>query len=177
MPEQEIAMHASPTRFRIPSTLRLFVAGVVAATLSLGAIGSTEYGAKVKSAMSELKVKANKLGSPKLEGENLYFGPAKINGNFEVVDTLKAQHGGTATLFVKKGDAFVRVSTNVMKDGKRAVGTQLDPNGPAVAAIRQGNPYYGVVDILGKLYDTGYEPIKTEKGDVIGVYYVGYMLE
>lgn len=33
---------------------------------------------------------------------------------------------------------------------------------------------YGVVDILGKQYDTGYEPIKNPSGEIIGVYYFGY---
>ena len=41
----------------------------------------------------------------------------------------------------------------------------------------QGNAFYGMVDILGKIYDTGYEPIKGDGGAIIGVYYVGYMME
>ncbi|MFZ2855172.1 MAG: Cache 3/Cache 2 fusion domain-containing protein [Rhodocyclaceae bacterium] len=133
--------------------------------------------AKVKESMSTMKAEAAKLGSPKVDGENLYFGSTKINGDFTLVDAVKAKHGGTATFFVKKGNGFVRVSTNVMKDGNRAVGTPLDPNGPASAAIRQGNAYHGIVDILGKLFDTGYEPIKTAKGEIIGIYYVGYLME
>jgi hypothetical protein len=43
------------------------------------------------------------------------------------------------------------------------------------AAVRTGKPYYGDANILGKTYDTGYEPIKDSSGNVIGVYYVGYM--
>jgi hypothetical protein len=117
------------------------------------------------------------LGAPRLDGENLFFGSSKINGDFTVVDSIKAKQGGTATLFIKKGNSFVRVSTNVMRGADRAVGTPLDPNGPAFAANSKGNAYYGIVDILGKLYDTGYEPIKTAKGDVIGIYYVGYPME
>jgi hypothetical protein len=64
-----------------------------------------------------------------------------------------------------------------MKEGKRAVGTPLDPAGPAIAAIKQNNPYYGMVDILGKIYDTGYEPIKSASGEVIGIYYIGFLME
>lgn len=160
------------------SMAMLLVAGFVAGGLALPAISAdTAYTAKVKTAMVELKANANKLGVPKVDGDALMFGGSKINENFALVDALKAKHGGTATFFVKKGNAFVRVSTNVMNNGKRAVGTQLDPSGPAIAAIRQGNAYYGVVDILGKLYDTGYEPIKTDSGDVVGIYYVGYLME
>lgn len=159
------------------SMAMLFVFGLVAGGTSLVARADTEYAAKVKTAMSAMKAEAGKLGTPKVEGDTLFFGSTKINNNFELVDSLKAKFGGTATFFVKKGSSFVRVSTNVMKDGNRAVGTQLDPSGPAMAALRQGNAFYGIVDILGKMYDTGYEPIKTAKGEIIGIYYVGYLME
>lgn len=159
------------------SVAMLFVMGLVASGLSFSAKADTAFTAKVKGAMAAMKTEAGKLGAPKLDGETLYFGTTKINGNFELVDSLKSKFGGTATFFAKKGDGFVRISTNVMKDGNRAVGTQLDPSGPAIAAIRQGNTYYGIVDILGKLYDTGYEPIKTAKSEIIGVYYVGQLME
>lgn len=131
----------------------------------------------VKTAMQALKDETAKLGPAKLEGEALNFGAKAVNGDFSVVDQVKAKHGGTATLFAKKGNNFVRVSTNVMKDGARAVGTILDPSGPAYAAINQDKAYYGMVDILGKIYDTGYEPIRSDAGAVIGVYYVGYPME
>ncbi|WP_274608271.1 Cache 3/Cache 2 fusion domain-containing protein [Paraburkholderia sp. PGU19] len=53
-----------------------------------------------------------------------------MNNNFTVVDEVKQEKGGTATLFVKSGDDFVRVATNVQKDdGLRAIGTVLDPKG------------------------------------------------
>lgn len=145
--------------------------------LSLAAISAHAQNANVKAAMESLKADLNKLGAPHLEGENLFFGSSKINGDFTIVDAVKAKHGGTATVFVKKGTNYVRISTNVMKGGARAVGTPLDPTGPAKAAIDQNKAYYGMVDILGKMYDTGYEPIKTAKGETIGVYYVGYPLE
>ncbi|CAG9172613.1 hypothetical protein LMG23994_02449 [Cupriavidus pinatubonensis] len=60
-------------------------------------------------------------------------------------------------------------------DGSRAIGTVLDPKGKAIAAIRGGGAFYGEVDILGKPYITGYEPIRDPGGKIIGVYYVGYI--
>jgi hypothetical protein len=132
---------------------------------------------KVATSLEFLKGELNKLGAPKLEGDDLFFGSSKINGDFSVVDRVKAKNGGTATVFAKKGNNYIRISTNVMKGDARAVGTPLDPSGPAKAAIDQGKPFYGPVDILGKIFDTGYEPIKNAKGEIIGVYYVGYSLE
>jgi hypothetical protein len=150
---------------------------LVASLGFLGVPAQAADDAKVKTAMQTLKDETAKMGPAKLEGDALYFGNTKINDNFAVVDDVKAKHGGTATLFIKKGNNFVRVSTNVMKDGARAVGTILDPAGPAFAALNQGNAFYGMVDILGKIYDTGYEPIKSDAGAAIGIYYVGYAME
>lgn len=138
----------------------------------------------VQAAMQLLKSKAAALGTPSLKGEEvvagktipaLHFGNTKMNNNFALVDDVQKEKGGTATLFVKSGDEFVRVATNVKKDdGSRAVGTVLDPKGKAYAAIAKGESFFGEADILGKPYVTGYEPIRDASNAVIGVYYVGY---
>src|SRR5258707_11682589 len=106
----------------------------------------------------------------------IHFGTTKMNNNFVLVDEVQKEAGGTATIFVKSGDEFVRVATNVKKDdGSRAIGTILDPKGKAIAAIAKGESYFGEADILGKPYVTGYEPIRDASSKVIGVYYVGYL--
>jgi hypothetical protein len=97
--------------------------------------------------MESLKGMTAKMGTPKVEGKEvvggkdapaLYFGTATINNNFEIVDAVGKEDGKemTATLFVKSGDEYVRVSTNVPKpDGSgRAIGTVLV--GPALEAIK-----------------------------------------
>ena len=139
----------------------------------------------VEAAMQLLKSEAATLGGPSVKGEEavaaktvpaLYFGETKMNNDFALVDEVQTKMGGTATIFVKNGDEFVRVATNVKKDdGSRAIGTVLDPKGKAIAAISKGESFYGDVDILGKPYTTGYEPIRNASNDIIGVYYVGYL--
>ena len=99
-------------------------------------------------------------------------------GNFDIVDYVTHQAGGTATFFTKDGPRFVRVATNVKKaDGSRAVGTELDRNNKAYAAVSHGEAYYGVVDILGTAYFTGYDVLTGKTGEVIGLTYVGYKVE
>ena len=44
-----------------------------------------------------------------------------------------------------------------------------------IVSINKNEAFYGEVDILGKPYVTGYEPIHDGSGAVIGIYYVGYM--
>jgi hypothetical protein len=141
--------------------------------------------AKVKASMAALKSKAEKIGPAKIEGTDtvagktvpaVLFGSKKQNNNFDLVDEVVKEHGGTATIFVKSGEEYVRVATNVKKDdGSRAIGTILDPNGKAIVAIREGKPFYGEVTILEKPYLTGYEPMRDASNNIIGIYYVGYM--
>src|SRR5215203_192192 len=167
-----------------------FIVGVIAAgcfiaTAALLPSSGNAQMDNVKTSMLALKAKTAKLGVPKIEGKDpvagrdapaLYFGTTKMNNFFGVVDEVVEENGGTATLFVKAGDEYVRVATNVKKDdGSRAVGTVLDPNGLAIAMIKKGEAYYGKATILGKPYITGYEPIKDASGNVIGIYYVGYV--
>ena len=99
-----------------------------------------------------------------------------MNNNFNLVDDVVKQAQGTATIFVKSGDEYVRVATNVKKDdGSRAIGTILDPKGKAIESIKKNEAFYGEVDILGKPYITGYKPIRDSSQNVIGIYYVGYL--
>lgn len=138
----------------------------------------------VQTALQLLKSKAAMLAPPSIKGEEavagkivpaLYFGGTKMNNNFALVDEVQKEKGGTATIFVKNGEEFVRVATNVRKDdGSRAVGTILDPKGKAIAAIAKGESFFGEVDILSRPYITGYEPIRDADDNIIGVYYVGY---
>jgi hypothetical protein len=157
----------------------------VAATPLLRVSARAQDMDKVHKSMDLLKAEAAKLGAPKLDGTDavagktvpaIYFGSTKINNNFDLVDDVVKQMGGTATIFVKSGDEYVRVSTNVKKDdGSRAIGTILDPKGKAIVSINKNEAFFGDVDILGKPYITGYDPIHDGSGAVIGIYYVGYL--
>jgi hypothetical protein len=163
----------------------ILTAGCFITTATLTPSVGNAQADNVKASIGALKAKTAKLGAPKIEGKDpvagkdvpaLYFGATRMNNSFDVVDAVVKENGGTATLFVKAGDEYVRVATNVKKDdGSRAVGTILDPNGPAIAMIKKGEAYYGEAPILGKPYVTGYEPIKDASGNVIGIYYAGYL--
>ncbi len=148
---------------------------------------NTTYLSLVHSSMAVLRMFCQEQGDPHLDSiirpdgsseKVLFFGDMPATKDEALVDKVKEMMGGTATIFVKRDDAFVRISTNVLKpDGTRAVGTILDPDGPAAAAIRKGEAFYGVTDILGRPYITGYEPIRSSEGEIIGLFYVGYLLE
>jgi hypothetical protein len=158
--------------------------GLIATPMLMPSAGNAQD-ARVAKSMAALKDQTAKLGAPKLEGSEpvggkdapaLYFGSTKMNNNFTVVDEVAKEDGRgmAATLFVRGGDEYIRVATNVPKpDGSgRAIGTVLA--GPALESIQAGKPYYGKAPILGVPYVTGYEPIKDASGTIIGVYFVGY---
>src|SRR5262249_44803491 len=134
----------------------LLAAGCFVATSALMSPGNAQADPKVAKAMAILKAETAKLGAPKVEGTDqtadkttpaLYFGSTKVNNDFTIVDKVKAEAGGTATLFVKSGDDYVRVSTNVPGSVHgRALGTILDPRGKAIVNINKGEAFYGEVD-------------------------------
>jgi hypothetical protein len=160
------------------SFLLLCVASFAALFLSTRAFASDpSLTAKIQAAMAEFKSGTASLGAPRLDGNTLLIGTSRMNGNYTLVDALKEKHGCTATIFARRGENFIRIATNVIKeDGSRAVGTPLDPKGPAIAAIRENRAYYGEAEILGSRYETAYEPLRDETGQVIGILYVGYKI-
>ena len=104
----------------------------------------------------------------------LKTGTADLNMEFGVVDKFTAISNIPATIFVKNGDEFVRISTSVKKEnGERAVGTMLDRANPAYALLKTGKSYTGIATLFGKDYITNYDPIKDSTGNVIGVMFVG----
>ena len=107
-------------------------------------------------------------------GELSSYGSA-VNNDFTAVDKFTKNTGGVATVFVKKGDDFQRVTTSLKKqDGERALGTLLDRNHPAYKLVLAGQTYTGPAVLFGKAYLTHYDPIKDSSGKVVGIFFVGH---
>jgi len=97
-----------------------------------------------------------------------------ITGDTQMVDSLSKDAGVVATVFAKKGDDFVRVSTNILNDkGDRAIGTMLGKDSVAYADVIKGKDYSGQANILNKPYLTAYKPLFDKNGQVIGLLFVG----
>ena len=156
----------------------------VRSTLNLG---NEFYRRQCLMAISTLRRETLDLGLPHLEGTikvgdttapNLAFGTTLMGLNFTIVDRIKNLMEGTATIFVRDGDRFVRITTNVQTaSGQRALGTILNPQGAAIKELLQGRNFVGAVDILGNSFITEYDPITDANGQVIGAWYVGYPIE
>lgn len=102
-------------------------------------------------------------------------GEVVLNNNFAVPDRFFSTTGGTiATVFARRGDDFVRVTTSLKKqNGERAVGTLLDRAGGAYAAVQAGRSYRALTWLFGKPYMSKYEPVRDAAGKIVGALYVG----
>ncbi|WP_077735745.1 methyl-accepting chemotaxis protein [Bacillus sonorensis] len=107
-------------------------------------------------------------GDWEIKDDKLYKGSTLMNDNEEIVDQIGQDTGDTITIFQND----TRVSTNVMKDGKRAVGTKVSSE-VANVVLKEGKNYYGKANVAGKMYQTAYMPIKDRTGKVIGIFYAG----
>ncbi|MGW7776316.1 methyl-accepting chemotaxis protein [Pseudomonas machongensis] len=105
----------------------------------------------------------------------LYLGDQLMNNDFRVVDEFQQMTAGIATLFVRSGDDFVRITTNLKKqDGSRAIGTQLDRQHPAYSKLLAGQMYVGRAVLFDRNYMTRYVPVSDASGRVIAVLFVGF---
>ena len=133
--------------------------------------------------VDDLKARFLKLGEPRIEGLEkhgdisypaIYFGRHKINNNFTIVDEIKKASGAYATIFIKDGNEFIRVSTNVQTSrGQRGTGTKLAHNAVYDSVIN-GQSFCGEADILVNSYYTCYDPIKDKSDKLIGLYLIGF---
>jgi hypothetical protein len=114
-------------RNRRSTVIGILAAGCLIATAVMTpSAGNAQADPRIAKSMESLKRLTAKMGAPQFEGKEavggkdapaLYFGTAKISNNFEIVDAIGKEDskGMMTTLFVKSGDEYVRVSTNVPK--------------------------------------------------------------
>ncbi|WP_186196655.1 methyl-accepting chemotaxis protein [Burkholderia gladioli] len=108
------------------------------------------------------------------DAPTLKVGDRVLDLDFTIPDEFLAHSGAIATVFARRGDDFVRVTTSLKKaDGTRAIGTLLDRKGPAYGPVASGRSYTGLAALFGKRYITQYKPISDASGRVIGALFVG----
>ena len=106
-------------------------------------------------------------------GELRSYG-ALVNEDYGSVDKFASETGGIATVFARKGDDFVRITTSVKNDkGERQMGTPLGRTDPAFATVSKGEPYTGVTVVNGKPFMGHYLPAKDASGKVIALLFIG----
>ena len=130
---------------------------------------------------------SQKIDLPKMQLGSSWLGQTKsMNEKAFLVDQIQDLVGGTCTVFqrMNRSGDMLRVATNVEKhDGTRAIGTYIpatNPDGkqnPVISKVMQGQTYYGRAYVVNAWYITAYKPIQNNKGDIVGILYVGVKQE
>ncbi|KAF0231555.1 MAG: methyl-accepting chemotaxis [Desulfovibrionaceae bacterium] len=94
-------------------------------------------------------------------GENL--------GTHQFVDQIKRDMGVECTIF--NGDT--RMSTSIVSDGKRAVGTKMTNPKVVEAVLQKGSVFNARNSILNVEYDTYYWPLTMADGKIGGMLFIG----
>ena len=106
---------------------------------------------------------------------SLVLAGSALNNNFKEVDEFRQLTAGVATVFVRSGEEFIRISTSLTKqDGSRAIGTMLDRKHPAYDRLIAGQGYVGKAVLFDRYYMTQYTPVRDSGGKVIAVLFVGF---
>jgi methyl-accepting chemotaxis protein len=92
-----------------------------------------------------------------------------LSSDTKFVDRIKDTMGIECTIF--HGDT--RVSTTIVKDGQRAIGTKMDNPGVLEAVLRQGKTFHNINRILGREYNTAYWPLRDLNGKAAGMLFIG----
>ena len=108
------------------------------------------------------------------EAPVLLYDRRPVNLDFSSVDRFSSLTGGVATIFVRQGDDFLRITTSLKKEDNstRALGTLLGKTHPAYERLMKGEEYVGKAHLFGRDYMAKYVPIK-DIGQVIGILFVG----
>lgn len=105
----------------------------------------------------------------------LFLRDAALNNDFTEVDDFRSMTAGVATIFVRSGDDFIRISTSLSKqDGTRAIGTVLDRKGAAYERLIAGQSYVGKAVLFDRYYMTQYSPVRDSSGKIIAALFVGF---
>lgn len=127
------------------------------------------------------------ISLPSLKVGNTNFSKTfSIETTVPIIDETTQYYDATFTIFQRmneEGD-MLRVATNVQTlDNKRAIGTYIPVNNidgsrnEVINTVLNGNVFKGSAYVVNKWYQTQYEPLKDNNGNVIGMIYSGISLD
>lgn len=103
----------------------------------------------------------------------LYAGNTKLSLDTALVDNIKNSTGEISSIFLLEDNKLIRISTNIIKDKKRLVGTFINSDSDVYKKIINNETYFGRNLVEGDWYLTGYKPMLDENKKVIGALAIG----
>lgn len=92
-----------------------------------------------------------------------------FNDHHSFVDRVKEVYSVECTVF----DSATRVTTTIVRDGKRFVGTKMDNTSVLEAVLKGGKSFNNQNVIGGRDYDTAYWPLLNAEGKPTGMGFIG----
>lgn len=124
-------------------------------------------------AMCEAYIDHQYPGEWAVKDDALFKGEQAMYMNNELVDRMGDLTGDTVTIFL----GHTRIATNVMHtSGTRAVGTEVSEE-VGETVLDRGELYIGQADVVGRINQTAYKPLKDSSGKIIGILYVGVPMD
>ena len=155
----------------------LFVSILVVFSLTIGLLVNAQVKEgiqqfAIEKAKSELNVAYRYIdekypGEWSIQNGQLLKGDKVLNDEFELVDQIGQDTGGTITIFQND----TRIATNIQVDGERAVGTKVSTE--VASVIEKKEMYYGEANVAGEIYQAAYKPLLNSEKEVVGIFYVG----
>lgn len=97
--------------------------------------------------------------------------------DIEIVDKVLQDLSDVATIYVKKGDEFEIVSTNIRDENNQRITGTLQKDQDAYKSLIKDKVYDGITIVNGKQYKSTYALIVGQSGKTIGVLFVGMSIE
>jgi methyl-accepting chemotaxis protein len=92
-----------------------------------------------------------------------------LSSDTNFVDKIKKELGVECTIFHND----MRVSTTILKDGQRAVGTKMDNSQVLDTVLAKGQIFHNENKIMNRMYDTVYWPLQGADGKIAGMFFIG----
>ncbi|MFP4567886.1 MAG: methyl-accepting chemotaxis protein [Candidatus Woesearchaeota archaeon] len=90
------------------------------------------------------------------------------------LDSFYENTNSHITIFQTFSEGLIRISTSVRNtEGNRAIHTYIPKESPVYQKIIQGQTYNGRAFVVTGMYETVYEPIRANNGEIVGSLFVG----
>ncbi|SDP50338.1 Cache 3/Cache 2 fusion domain-containing protein [Clostridium gasigenes] len=103
----------------------------------------------------------------------LYAGKQRLSLDPTVIDNIKSSTGAIASIYLLNDNKLIRVSTTLIKDNKKAIGTYLSSDSPIYNKIINNEDYSGRVTFEGESYMSKFKPLLDKNKKVIGALGLG----
>ncbi|GMA50654.1 methyl-accepting chemotaxis protein TlpC [Alicyclobacillus contaminans] len=153
--------------------ISILIVGVLGVHTAQGVIVKSSENKLASDAKVSLTLIDNQFnGNWQIINGKLWKGSLVFNDNASVMQEISAETGDAVGLF----QSDVRVATSLQKGEKFAVGDRA-PAAVVNTVLKQGKVFTGQETILGARYETAYVPIRDEKMQIIGMWFIGIPLQ